>query len=119
MTEEASCDSARLDELTKEAREIAEEELAFVRDYPTEDRIVVSRRSTYKRQLALCEALAASLARERETAAVLPKAWAVLGLVDKLKQGDTFVAKELREALIALANQDGAAGRSGGGTGET
>ncbi len=66
----------------------------------------------------LLDALAASLAREWETAAVLPKAWAVLGLVDKLKQGDTFVVKELREALIALANQDGAAGRSDGGTGQ-
>ncbi len=39
--------------------------------------------------------------------AVLPKAWNVLGLVDKLKQGDTFVAKELRDELIALARPAG------------
>ena len=53
-------------QLLEEAREIAEEELAFVADYPTSDSVIVSRRATYKRQLTLCDALEAAIERERE-----------------------------------------------------
>lgn len=39
----------------------------------------------------------------RALSSIVPKAWNVLGLVDKLGQGDTHVATELRQALIAHA----------------